>query len=201
MKQRIRLTESQLHTIIRKCVNEAFKSKKLQKMYDENGGFDEWGGSCQGWDSGNHRLPLSDIEDDDIEDTVNKNDNPIDNIGKIGFKNGNYVKLKRDEDGSTQSLRNKYPDSYRKHKEQRMDKNIADRNARGNETVAATPQAKSHSDNIRHDMSVLKNPNRYFIPYDNDVRKAKDQQVKKSIRRNLDNRKKGSTDYDYSDFD
>lgn len=199
MKKRIKLTESQLHDVIRKCINEAFKSKKLQKMYDENEGFDDtFGGSSQGWADGNHRLPLSDIEDDDIEDEVHDYDgsSSFDNIGKIRFKNGKYVNLKRDENGSMQPLRDKYPDSYRKNKEKRISKNIADNNARGNNRIAATPKAKQHSDEIRRAKSVLKNPNRYFMPYDNDERRAKDQQVQTLIRRYLDNRKKGNTNLD-----
>lgn len=204
MKKRIKLTESQLHDVIRKCINEAFRSEKLQKMYDENGGFDDtFGGSSQGWADGNHRLPLSDIEDDDIEDEINDYDgySSFDNIGKIQFKNGKYVNLKRDDNGSMQPLRDKYPDSSRKNRTKRISKNIADKNASGNDRIAATSKAKQHSDEIRRAKSVLKNPNRYFMPYDNDERRAKDQQVQKSIRRNLDNRKNGITDYDYSDFD
>lgn len=204
MKKRIKLTESQLHDVIRKCINEAFKSEKLQKMYDENGGFDDtFGGSSQGWADGNHRLPLSDIEDDDIEDEVHDYDgsSSFDNIGKIQFKNGKYVNLKRDDNGSMQPLRDKYPDSFRKNTDKRISKEIADKNAAGNNRIAATPRAKQHSDIIRSAKAVLKNPTRYFMPDDNDERRAKDQKLQKSIRKNLDNRKNGITSYDFSYLD
>ena len=97
MRKRIRLTESQLHNIIRKCVNEAFKSQKLQQMYNDNGGFgdDKFYRSDYGSMGKAQDIPLSDYDDDDLEDEVKDYDYRSDNHkGVIRFGNNKCVGVK-----------------------------------------------------------------------------------------------------------
>lgn len=191
--------------MIRRCINEAFKSQKLQRMYDENGGFDNYGGSIQGWTNGDNRVPLSDIEDDDIEDIVNLKSDRMPDYNTIKFKNGNYAKLKP-------GLEDKYSNSYEKrpHKQgQKENDDYVEANsyARGNRNIAlAKGQGRKQISPTEYDKQtapefhsgLMRNVMNNINQYKNDMSPEDLANWKKYLRTNLDNRKNGNYDIDIS---
>jgi hypothetical protein len=98
-KKIIRLTESDLHRIVKKSVqriiNEAFKSPKLAAMAKQHGGIrggnkhGDLGAEASAWINGEN-LSLSELTDDMIGDKVIPNGSGYED-NAINFKDGSYV--------------------------------------------------------------------------------------------------------------